>query len=43
MKDFLNKNWLLICAGLLVLLVITIFLMMITSNPQKGGFVYQIF
>ena len=42
MKDFLKRYWLFIIGSAFLLFVITIFLMIVTSKPQEGGFVYQI-
>lgn len=42
MKDFLKRYWLLIIGGVFLLFVVTIFLMIVTSKPQEGDFIYQI-
>ena len=42
MKDFLKKYWLWIIGGVFLMITITVLLMIITSKPQEGHFIYQI-
>jgi len=42
MKDFFKKYWLFIIGGTFLIIIVTIFLMIITSKPQEGSFIYQI-
>jgi len=42
MKEFLKRYWLFILIGVFLVFVVTVYLMIVTSKPQEGGFVYQI-
>ena len=42
MNDSSKRYWLFIIGGVFMIIVVTIFLMIFTSKPQEGGFIYQI-
>ncbi len=42
MKGLFRKYWLFILVGFIFLMALTMLLVIVTSRPQEGGFVYQI-
>lgn len=42
MKEFLRKYFLRILVILVAVFMLTLILMIVSSHPQEGGFIYQI-